>query len=242
MQHAKSDRLLLLDADMLVSDGLIQRGMRVLKRGHAYFPIFRHLTREGKPARLENASYGTAFVTRAMFDAAGGVPAFKSWGGEDDIFYHRYLCRQAGPGGPGGTDMTATTSTTRWGITRAGGSVPTYRRESALFTPQKTAGATHWPKITGLWQRRASVQPVCVVNLARTHPGRVAGQSKWEMSDSIAEALNLISSLRQNPGEDPLWWSKQMSSKDVSKYPEASKRSCYILGRMLSDPSVKSVG
>lgn len=90
-KHASSDRLLLLDADMLVTPELLAHGIECLDNGNAFFPIFRHLSPSGEPGALELASFGNAFITRPIFDAVGGVPEFKSWGGEDDIF-HESVC------------------------------------------------------------------------------------------------------------------------------------------------------
>ena len=72
---------------MLVTSQILQRGLENLNEGKALFPVFRHLAPNGDLDVLENASYGCAFTTRSVFDAVDGVPAFNSWGGEDNLFH-----------------------------------------------------------------------------------------------------------------------------------------------------------
>ena len=42
---------------------------------------------DGTPFTRCNTGYGLAFVTRKVFDKAGGWPEFQSWGGEDNLFW-----------------------------------------------------------------------------------------------------------------------------------------------------------
>ncbi len=87
--HARSDALLLCDADVLVSSAALRRAVDVIGSQQAWFPIWRCLDEHGAPAEWQDLGHGVAGVSRKLFDAAGGVPEFRSWGGEDDIFASR---------------------------------------------------------------------------------------------------------------------------------------------------------
>jgi glycosyltransferase involved in cell wall biosynthesis len=88
-QHATSDNLFLCDADMLVSARAIARGKEVLRQGEAFFPICRCANEDGRLGIWQDLGYGLVFVTRGTLNAAGGVPEFESWGGEDDLLHDR---------------------------------------------------------------------------------------------------------------------------------------------------------
>ncbi|MFD0894225.1 glycosyltransferase [Luteolibacter ambystomatis] len=87
--HASSESLFLCDADLLVTPAAIEEGLRALAKGAASFPVIRHLAADGSMAAAGVDGYGIAFVTRGLFRAAGGVPEFHSWGGEDNLFHQR---------------------------------------------------------------------------------------------------------------------------------------------------------
>lgn len=87
IEHATSDSVFLLDADMLVPTALLHEGIMQCAEQAAYFPIFRYLDEDGEPAHLEIHSYGNAFAPKRLLDAVGGVPEFTSWGGEDDLLH-----------------------------------------------------------------------------------------------------------------------------------------------------------
>jgi hypothetical protein len=87
--NGASGKLFLCDADMIVSHSLISRGLESLEQGRAYFPVALRLDASGKSAGWEHFGYGNVFVTRDAFTKAGGIPEFKSWGGEDDVFVGR---------------------------------------------------------------------------------------------------------------------------------------------------------
>lgn len=89
VQHATHDHLFLCDADMITPPGLFGRARQLLRQGDAFFPICEYIEQDGRSAGPLYGGFGNAFVTRQMFDDAGGVPAFMSWGGEDDIFFER---------------------------------------------------------------------------------------------------------------------------------------------------------
>ncbi len=91
--QARSDRLFLCDADVLVPAELLRRGIEIVDAGEAYFPIFGYLGLDGTRRHEVPESYGIAVVARSTFEAAGGVPEFHSWGGEDNLF-HDAVARQ----------------------------------------------------------------------------------------------------------------------------------------------------
>jgi glycosyltransferase involved in cell wall biosynthesis len=86
---ASSDWLFLCDADMLVTGALLTRGVEFLSQGTAFFPLRRCMNEDGSLQDLDAYHVGNAFVTRRVFEQVGGVPQFKSWGGDDDIFFHK---------------------------------------------------------------------------------------------------------------------------------------------------------
>lgn len=94
VNEASSDRLLLLDADMLTTPELLLSGIRWIDQKTVYFPIFRYLGEDGSLRELETRSYGNAFLSREQYRAVNGIVEFNSWGGEDEILYER-LCEVA---------------------------------------------------------------------------------------------------------------------------------------------------
>ena len=88
-RHATSDNLFLCDADILVSEAAIERGMAILKQGKASFPVCRYTHEDGRLAFWQDLGFGLTFVNRHILTAAGGVPEFNSWGGEDDLLRDR---------------------------------------------------------------------------------------------------------------------------------------------------------
>ncbi|MCP3709796.1 glycosyltransferase family 2 protein [Paraburkholderia sp. CNPSo 3274] len=87
--HARSDRLLLCDADLLISLTALRRAIEIIDCQKAWFPICRCLAENGTPDCWLDPGYGVAGVSRSVFNATGGLPEFRSWGGEDDIFAAR---------------------------------------------------------------------------------------------------------------------------------------------------------
>jgi len=86
-RHACSDRLFLTDADVVVHSSAIERGLNSLSQGITRFPIFKHTNQHGQEDRWEDFTKGLAFVMRDRLVECGGVPEFRSWGGEDDLFF-----------------------------------------------------------------------------------------------------------------------------------------------------------
>lgn len=92
VQASTSDRVFLCDADMLVEPDAIQRAIEVIDSGRAWFPTYQCLDRAGAPQFWQDLSHGMSAFHRKLFEQAGQVPEFESWGGEDDLF-HESLAR-----------------------------------------------------------------------------------------------------------------------------------------------------
>ncbi len=89
VKMAESDRIFICDADMLVNVNTLQKGIDMIDQGKAWFPICQFLDETGKYSHWLDAGYGFSFLSKNLFDQVGGIPEFKSWGGEDDLFYDR---------------------------------------------------------------------------------------------------------------------------------------------------------
>lgn len=87
VQVATSDRIFICDADMLIQPEGIQRAISVVDSGKAWFPTYQCLDREGGPQFWQDFSHGMSAFHRNLFEQAGQVPEFESWGGEDDLFH-----------------------------------------------------------------------------------------------------------------------------------------------------------
>ncbi len=92
VEAASSDRIFLCDADMLLKPEGIQRSIDIIDSGKAWFPTYQCLSREGHPEFWQDFSHGMSAFHRELFQKAGPVPEFESWGGEDDLF-HESLAR-----------------------------------------------------------------------------------------------------------------------------------------------------
>lgn len=88
-ERASSDTLLFLDADMLVEAGFLKACIRNASEHFALFPVMRRLDENGGEREWDAWSYGISCMSRKVFEASGGLPPFKSWGGEDDVFHAR---------------------------------------------------------------------------------------------------------------------------------------------------------
>ncbi|MGO9440884.1 MAG: tetratricopeptide repeat protein, partial [Terriglobales bacterium] len=86
---ASADTLFFCDADMLVPPGLLSTGLDMARRGMAFFPVCQLTTPDGALGAICATGYGNTFISRARFEKAGGWPEFKSWGGEDNLFWDR---------------------------------------------------------------------------------------------------------------------------------------------------------
>ena len=83
---ARGQRILFLDADILVNRDILRRAIEVVDNQRVWLPIFRYLDREGKPAGWEDFSLGNVAFDCRLWRVAQPVPEFQSWGGEDNIF------------------------------------------------------------------------------------------------------------------------------------------------------------
>lgn len=87
--HAKCDRLFLCDADIMIGPKALRRALEVIEQGNVWLPICRYLDEAGGLEKWQDFGYGIAALNRLLFDAAGGVPEYQSWGGEDVVFFER---------------------------------------------------------------------------------------------------------------------------------------------------------
>jgi glycosyltransferase involved in cell wall biosynthesis len=89
-QAASGRALLFLDADMLLSPPVIERGLQCVHNRQAYCPIvFSYADPQHSEGRWRDAGYGNCMVSRAMYEASGGWPEYDSWGLEDTHFYEK---------------------------------------------------------------------------------------------------------------------------------------------------------
>lgn len=89
VHHSSSKRLLLTDADVLISDSALRRAIELIDQDQAWFPAFHCFDEAGELTHWLDLGYGIVGIERRVFDASGGVPEFESWGGEDDVFRDR---------------------------------------------------------------------------------------------------------------------------------------------------------
>ena len=90
--HARCNRLLLCDADIMIEPEALRRAIEVITRGQVWLPICQYLDEDGGLEKWQEYGYGLAAIDRTMFNAAGGVPEYYSWGGEDELFFERLAC------------------------------------------------------------------------------------------------------------------------------------------------------
>ncbi len=86
---SESESIFVMDADVLCSAKSIRSGIECIQSGKVGFPICKYLNRDGSPEFFQEHGKGLVFVTKKVFQNCGGIPEFKSWGGEDDIFFDR---------------------------------------------------------------------------------------------------------------------------------------------------------
>jgi glycosyltransferase involved in cell wall biosynthesis len=91
---ARGEYLFFIDSDALVSGNVLQRGIRALQQGNAYFPVLYSFTdRQHSEGFWRHAGYGHCMISRQAFDSIGGWPEYTSWGREDDHFWTRVVQR-----------------------------------------------------------------------------------------------------------------------------------------------------
>src|SRR5262249_12799303 len=79
------DRLFLCDAEILIGSDALHRAVDVIDSGHAWLPVFLCLDSQGNEDYWLDQGYGLVGATKGVLEAAGWVPEFQSWGGEDDL-------------------------------------------------------------------------------------------------------------------------------------------------------------
>ena len=92
VKEAKYDYLFVTDADMLLCEKVVQRGIFHLKRNRMYFPIaLKHVNSDLKVTRWFQTGTGNMMVTKVMFNKVGGYPEYTTWGKEDKKFYDKAI-------------------------------------------------------------------------------------------------------------------------------------------------------
>jgi hypothetical protein len=84
---ASADALFFCDADMLIPTGLLSMGLDLARRGIAFFPVCQLTESDGRLGSICFGGFGNVFISRARFEQGERWPEFKSWGGEDDLFW-----------------------------------------------------------------------------------------------------------------------------------------------------------
>ncbi|MCA9238570.1 MAG: glycosyltransferase family 2 protein [Planctomycetales bacterium] len=92
-RSARSDRFLLLDADMLLGAVVLRRGLECIAEGQVWFPVCRCLDAAGRVTGWQDWGYGNVGLMRQDLERAGPVPEYDSWGGEDYVLRDRLAQR-----------------------------------------------------------------------------------------------------------------------------------------------------
>ena len=101
---AKSNYLFFMDADCLLSPEVLVSGIKNLKAGKTYFPVFYAYTNpDHSEGEWIHYAFGQCMVTKDMWKAAGEWPEYPVWGKEDNDFYariaaHSEIIREEVPG------------------------------------------------------------------------------------------------------------------------------------------------
>ena len=87
---ARGDDLFFIDADVLLNEKVIRRGLETVLHNGAYFPILYAFDGpEHQAGRWLNSGYGICMLSKSAFVTAGGWPEYNSWGAEDDDLFAR---------------------------------------------------------------------------------------------------------------------------------------------------------
>jgi glycosyltransferase involved in cell wall biosynthesis len=87
---ATSNWLFFLDADCLIGEALLVRGMDLLVNDKAYFPVvYSYRDPDHLSGWWRDEGYGNCMLTRQVFEDSGRFPEYKFWGREDVQFFKR---------------------------------------------------------------------------------------------------------------------------------------------------------
>jgi glycosyltransferase involved in cell wall biosynthesis len=89
-QFSSGDALLFLDADSILCEAVLTRGLELLSEAKSFFPIlYSFRNPEHTDGWWRRFGFGNCVVSREVFEKSGGWPEFTQWGKEDDLFYAR---------------------------------------------------------------------------------------------------------------------------------------------------------
>jgi glycosyltransferase involved in cell wall biosynthesis len=84
VDNSKYGILFLVDADMILSDQVLQRGMIHLKRNKTFFPIaLKHIDEKMKVTRWFQTGTGNVMIMKKLYNNMGRFPEYNTWGKED---------------------------------------------------------------------------------------------------------------------------------------------------------------
>ena len=87
---ALGNKLFFIDADALISESVLRRGVEIVQQGKAYFPILYSFTDpQHRTGYWRDAGFGHCMIGKQAFEDVGGWPEYTSWGQEDDQFWAR---------------------------------------------------------------------------------------------------------------------------------------------------------
>ena len=93
---ARGNVLLFIDADVLINEAVVRRGLDMVDKNQAYFPIlYAYNGPEHRSGRWMDSGFGNCMLSKSTFTAVGGWPEYNSWGAEDDDFYARVAAATA---------------------------------------------------------------------------------------------------------------------------------------------------
>jgi glycosyltransferase involved in cell wall biosynthesis len=92
---AGSDRLFFLDADCLIGEAILRRGVEVLDNDQSYFPVlYSYSDPQHQGGWWRHGGYGNCVVSRDVFECAGRFPEYCYWGREDVDFFEKVAAVQ----------------------------------------------------------------------------------------------------------------------------------------------------
>jgi glycosyltransferase involved in cell wall biosynthesis len=89
-EAALGEYLFFIDADALINEKVLRRGLNVVQQHEAFFPILYSYTDPQHHAGYwREAGFGHCMIHKQTFERVGGWPEYNSWGREDDLFWAR---------------------------------------------------------------------------------------------------------------------------------------------------------